>query len=199
MRYSVLLILILFSITMYNSCIIDDECDDQRREQLLRFGQYPIQIDAPNDTLSIGDSIRFSISLPNTLYDSISQNQIKIDDIEIGCYVTRDTSELGDTSLINIFDEHFDIVINQGKKLDPYRFSLEENNSAFTLDFYYICKKKMKYLIPIRFDKIIVNGLNTDCMLGDTRTWNAKITIDSDFNTFNAQGEFSNYFGFVVQ
>ncbi len=83
--------------------------------------------------------------------------------------------------------------------IDPYRFSLEKNNSEFELDFYYVCKKKMKYFIPIRFDRIIAKDVDTKCMFGDTETWNAKISINSDRNTYENQDEFPNYFGFVVQ
>ncbi len=186
-------------ILICNSCFLTDECDGLRNEQLLRFGEYPIRIDSDNDTLSIGDSIRFRIKMPNTLYDLISLNQVEVDNIEIGFYVTRDTNEPKDTSLIYIFDQYFDVVVNQGEMFDPYRFSLEENNSEFVLDFYYICKKELKYYIPIRFDRIIAKDVDTKCMFGDTETWNARISLDSDYNTYENQGELANYFGFVVQ
>ena len=190
---------ILMAITICNSCFLTDECDGLKNEQLLQFGEYQIRIDSDNDTLSIGDSIRFRMKIPNTLFDSISSNQVEVENIEIGFYVTRDTDEPKDTSLIYIFDQYFDIIVNQGEMFDPYHFSLEENNSEFALDFYYVCKKKLKYYIPIGFDRIIANGVDTKCMLGDTETWNARISIDSDYNTYDTQGELANYFGFVVQ
>jgi len=83
--------------------------------------------------------------------------------------------------------------------INPYRFSLEKNNSEFELDFYYVCKKEMKYYIPIRFDRIIAKDVDTKCMFGDTETWNARISINSDYNTYENQDEFPNYFGFLVQ
>lgn len=199
MKPTIFILSILISILIFNSCFLTDECDGLRTEQLLRFGEYQIRIDSDNDTLSIGDSIRFRIKLPNTLYDSIKLNQVEVENIEIGFYVTRDTDEPKDTSLIFIFDKYFDIIVNQGEMFDPYHFGLKENNSEFTLDFYYICKKELKYYIPIRFDRIIAKNVDTKCMLGDTETWNARISIDSDYNTYDNQGELENYFGFVVQ
>lgn len=196
MKQLIFSITIFFSILILNSCI--DECEGLGTEQLLRFGEYQIKINSDSDTLSIGDSIRFSIKLPSTLYDSISLNQVEIEDIEIGFYVTRDTDEPKETSLIYIFDQHFDIIVNKGKMIDPYRFSLEKNNSEFELDFYYVCKKELKYFIPIRFEKINAKDVKTKCMFGDTETWNATISIDSEYNTFRNQEELANYFGFVV-
>jgi len=196
MKHLIFILTILASITTLSSC---DKCEGLETEQLLRFGEYQIKIYSENDTLSIGDSIRFNIKLPNTLYDSISLNQAKIEDIEIGFYVTRDTDEPKETSLIYIFDQHFDIIVNRGKMIDPYRFSLEKNNSEFELDFYYVCKKEMKYFIPIRFQRITAKDVDTKCMFGDTETWNAKISIDSDYNTYENQNEYPNYFGFLVQ
>ena len=199
MKPTIFILSILMAITICNSCFLTDECDGLRNEQLLQFGEYQIRIDSKSDTLSIGDSIRFRIKMPNTLFDSISLSQVEVETIELGFYVTRDTDEPKDTSLIYIFDQYFDILVTQGEMFDPYHFSLKENNSEFELDFYYVCKKELKYFIPIRFDRIIAKDVDTKCMLGDTETWNARITIDSDYNTYDNQGELGNYFGFVVQ
>ena len=86
-----------------------------------------------------------------------------------------------------------------GELIDPYHFKLSKTNSQFELDFYYVCKKELKYFIPIGFDKIIAKNVDIECMTGNTETWDARISIISDYNTFENQNEFSNYFGFIVQ
>lgn len=196
-------VIFVFTITvlsfLLNSCFLRDQCEGLYKEQLLRFGEFQIKIDSRNDTLSIGDSIRFSINLPRFFYDSISGTEVEIENIEIGFYVTRDTEEPKETSIIYIFDQYFDIIVNRGKMIDPYRFTLDKNNSGFGLDFYYVCKKELTYFIPIRFKTIVASGVDTKCMLGDIETWNSGIFIDSEYNTFENQQEFPNYFGFIVK
>lgn len=187
-------LLIIIPVSLCNAC--RDECDDIRTEQLLRFGTYQLNIDSPGDTLTVGDSIRFSMQLPTSLFDSISLREIDIEAPEIGFYVTRDTEAPKDTPLIYVFDQFFDISIHQGEMLSPYHFRLEERNSEFGLDFYYICKKKLDYYIPIRFERITARGVNTRCMMGDTDTWDAGIEIDSEYNTID---NWPDYFGFVVK
>ena len=190
---------LIIIVTILNSCFLIDNCDGVEIPQLLDFGQHQIRIDSPSDTLSIGDSIRFRITTPNSILDSTNLINLEIDEIQLGFYVTRDTDEPKDTSLIEIFDDYFDIIVNVGERVSPYHFLLQRTDLNYELDFYYVCKKELEYYIPIRFDKVDVNNVNTECMIGDTGTWSGGITIESEFNTFENQSEFMNYFGFVVK
>jgi hypothetical protein len=168
-------------------------------DQLLRFGTFDVKIETPRDTLLVGDSIRIRVQLPETFLDSISLTQTEVESIRMGFYMTRDTEEQKDTSLIYIFDQYFDISLNKGEQIDPYRYLLENTGSGWILDFHYVCKRSLKYFIPIHFEEIVAKGVNTDCMFGNTETWDAQIFIDNDFNTFENKEAFPNYFGFVVK
>jgi len=199
MRTKIIIATLFTTLILLNSCFLIDNCDGMETPQLLDFGEHQIEINSHSDTLLIGDSIRFRITTSNFILDSINLDTFEIDEIQLGFYVTRDTEESIDTSLIDVFDEHFDIIVNVGETINPYHFNLQRTNLNFELDFYYVCKKELKYYIPIRFNRVNVNGVNTECMDGDTETWSSRLSIESEFNTFENQSEFMNYFGFVPQ
>jgi len=89
--------------------------------------------------------------------------------------------------------------VNVGENITLYNLLLEKNNSNFELDFYYVCKKELEYYIPIRFNKVVVNEVDIECMNGDTDTWDGKILVESEFNTLTNQIQLPTYFGFVVK
>ncbi len=191
--YYLILFIILTSPAI--SCWFEDACAGDFTVQPIRLGTCDINVFTTSDTLSVGDSIRFMSEIPAFVIDSISGDTVEIEEIEISFFVTRIAQEPFEIPLIEVFDQYFDISVQQGIALNPYDFQFEEKNKLFLLDFLYICKKPLRYSIPVVFQKIAVTAISTHCIQGDQDTWSARSRVLSTYNLSTT----SNYFEFIVK
>ncbi len=200
------LILGILTMLFCSSCFFNDECDGITTEQKFKFADFEVNVDRTSDSLAIGDSIIVELSVPAMVFDSVENKEVEIEKgIDVVFAVTRHSSYRFDTSLVDVFEEWFDLEIVKGKRLDnDYRFEMEREGAEFKAHLIYVPKKALSYSIGFQFTKIDMdlsdNELN--CMDGDTDSWNSRLKVRTDFNQIEEilpdADQIASTFGFIV-
>lgn len=180
--------------------------------QSHKFGTYYIDVKTKKEPLHIGDTI--FLKLNQAFYDSLSrQNTSVTKSIAMFVRLTAvsprsNNGPFGiDTTIYNVFDQHFRTRMLKGVRTTPYTFDCVYSNGYWELAIQYVALKKGNYYVDSSF-RLIKTGEPDlpagQCMLGNSETFNAA----SKFKSTNNQllrifsvGNYSpnDYFGFVIE
>jgi hypothetical protein len=165
-------------------------------------------------SLRIGDTIFVNLKINQYLYDSLSKQNVKVNNkVALWVNLTSVSNRASsgnvfaiDTTIYNVFDQYFTTRVLKGKRNTPYRFDSILTNGHWELEIQYIALKKAGYILYSRFDKIEIGGEPLPegvCMLGDD-VFNAKITLNTTNNQISRvyptkSMSSQDFFGFVVE
>lgn len=184
----------------------------ERYPQKYKFGRYPITISIRRTDLRVGDTIFVSARYSQHFFDSLSQQVVGVNE-KVAVWLKMDQvkstpASVGsfaiDTTIINVFDQHFRVVMRKGTPVNAYRYSFQRVKDSWELDMLYIARKSGSYTVSTSFHQILT-GENTRCMLGNVSTYGGSTYFQSTNNQISriypivtSHNNATNLFGFIV-
>ena len=95
-----------------------------------------------------------------------------------------------EVSLNEIFDEHFEVIVNKGMPLDNSFYLLEDSDAQLSLDINYVCKNSQDYRLGVGIYEIVILDVDLNCMEGSTEYWDANLILTSNFSNNILEGQF---------
>ena len=127
----------------------------------------------------------------------LKMDQVKSTPASVGSFAI-------DTTIINVFDQHFRVVMRKGTPVNAYRYSFQRVKDSWELDMLYIARKSGSYTVSTSFHQILT-GENTRCMLGNVSTYGGSTYFQSTNNQISqiypivtSHNNATNLFGFIV-
>lgn len=185
----------------------------ERYPQKYKFGRYPIKIGTYQTVLHVGDTVFVSARYDQYFFDSLSRQGVGVNE-KVAVWLKLDqvkppTSSGNpfavDTTIFNVLDKHFRVVVRKGTPINAYRYSFRRVNSSWELDLLYIARKSGSYTVSTSFDQILT-GEDTRCMLGNVNTYNGSTYFQSTNNQISriypiatSYKNAANLFGFIIK
>lgn len=207
---------LFFSLFIQGCFVAPDPCD-KILPGPYHFGTIEAEFTPSQSVLHIGDTLHVFASIPRTLTDTISGDEVAINGgiailnmitdsdapdnrIDVDYFATGNT-------IFEEFDQHFDVEVIRGKLLNDYVFNAKKTPTAWEWEVRYIIKKTGRYWAKIDAIRIYPNVNSEEQVCIDDHPGNLRARLvwkthpdNKAGEIFQASGEdYPEYFGFVVE